>query len=460
MRIGHYITGLGRALRGKSNADTPPHQVGGWEVLSGEATWLKADRVWQDYSEAQRLDLAKKHALVYGCIAAIADRVPEAPLEIGRWTKDGWEADEHHYLLDTLRRPNVLMSYADLISMVMANLLASGEAYLWEVREPGSLLITELWCLPSHWVTPEWTDNTQQPIARYKVQQRKGKPPIYLPAQDVTYIRRTDPANLRASLAPLAAAAKDVQLDMSQRDYVMEMLTNLQVPGLMVKGKHAFTPTQEKDLRAKLIDRVGTGKRGSLLIMGGADFDLDMMAPLKDLDWPGLSTMSESRICMTFKVPPIIVGARVGLEHSTYANYESALRHFYRGTMVPVWQFLATALARGLLWNEPTEDDKSLEMRCNTDDVEALQEEAAQRSTRAVTLLHGGVTTLGQACELAGVDAPEDEDLAGSRWMPMGMQRIDIEPEPPPPAPPRSPEEQEAEAQRLAGEAEAGEAEE
>jgi len=44
---------------------------------------------------------------------------------------------------------------------------------------------------------------------------------------------------------------------------------------------------------------------------------------------------NETRILGPFGVPPILVGSRIGLERSTYSNYETARQAFWEDTMVP-----------------------------------------------------------------------------------------------------------------------------
>ena len=424
--MANRLTRLLHRLRGKSNAETPPHTTQGWESLGVYTGGQPADGVWKNYSEAQRQDIAAKHALVYACISAIADRVPEAPLEVGRDEADGWKVDAGHYLNGVLAAPNVIMTWADVERFCVANLLAAGEMYLWELRDDAGQ-IAEVWPLPAAWVTPVWTDSTDVPIARYEIPQQ-GKDPLRIPVVNMTYARFIDPRNYKQSLAPLTAASREVQTDMGRQDYVIEMLTNLNVPGLAVFTEKPLTTQQQADLKAKLADVVGPGRRGSTVHLSGQNARVEAIAPLKDLDWPGLNAIDESRICAAFKVPPVVVGARIGVEKSAqFANYSTALRHFYTGTMKPMWLFLGSALTRGLVVQEPLEDDKAVELRYDLTDVQGLQEDSDKRAERATSLFSTGVATLGQAVELAGLPAMDSEDpLYVARFMPLNMVRVDV----------------------------------
>jgi HK97 family phage portal protein len=421
---------LGRAglrVAGKALASEPEHGWGGWEALTGTIAMKKSGDIWKTFTEADLLALQKRHAVIFACIDAISSRIPEADLVVGKEGTNGWEVDTKHPLNRVLKAPNPMMDQADLEVFTAANLLSSGEAYLWKLRN-GLGEVAEIWPIPAAWATPKWTRKSDKPISHFEVKTAKGKKTFDIPPEDVVFIRNVDPANIYASLSPMNAALRDVQTDEGRQDYVIEMLTNLKVPGLVIKsGKTALSPKQRKALRTELEDLIGATKRGSPLLIEGEGAGVEAVAPLKDLDWPGLADMSEARICAVFKVPPILIGMRVGLNRSTFANYQEAVRSFYRGTMSPFWKRLAAAMTRGLIITEEGEADKDLELRFDTSNVEQLQEEATVRADRAVKLFHAGVITLGEAAEMAGVDKPEEDDTAGMRVLPMSLIRIDEE---------------------------------
>jgi len=63
----------------------------GWEALEGTVAMSKgAAEIWKSYTPAEQQDIAAKHAVIYACIGAIANRVPEADTIIGKDGPDGW----------------------------------------------------------------------------------------------------------------------------------------------------------------------------------------------------------------------------------------------------------------------------------------------------------------------------------------------------------------------------------
>ena len=129
--------------------------------------------------------------------------------------------------------------------------------------------------------------------------------------------------------------------------------------------------------------------------------------PLKDLDWPGLTGLTEARITSAFGVPPIIVGARIGLEFGTYANYDAARRSFYMETLRPLWTMLADGFTRGLCANEG--DDRTL-LRFDLANVAELQEDLAVKHLRIRADFQAGLLTRGQALKLLGYELVSDAD--------------------------------------------------
>ncbi len=140
---------------------------------------------------------------------------------------------------------------------------------------------------------------------------------------------------------------------------------------------------------------------------------------LEDLDWPGLSGMSEARVCAVLGTPAVLVGLRVGLEQSTYANYSEARKAFFQGTLVGLWNALDDALTMGLLRQE---GDTENEVRFNTDDIPELQEDATARSTRATQGFQGSLITRNEGRAIIG--EPPDPINGDVYIVPMSMVEI------------------------------------
>ena len=179
--------------------------------------------------------------------------------------------------------------------------------------------------------------------------------------------------------------------------------------------KGNLTQRQRDDLRAALADTSVRGKRGSPLVLEG-DADAEMIGAAGDMDWPGLTALSESRICAAFGVPPILVGARVGLDRSTFANYEEARRSFYAETLRPLWRMMESALTAGLLRAEGHAEE---ELFYDLDGVQELQEDRDKRAARGREGWKSGLLTRNEARVAGGYEPVPEGDVY---LLPVGVE--------------------------------------
>jgi phage portal protein BeeE len=363
----------------------------GWNTLLGTDLVQDASEIWQNYSIGQLEEVYRVCAVVFACINAIVTAAREAPIMIGRKTKEGWEPLPDHPIMRVLEYPYANMLYADWAWQTLIHLYTTGYCYTVEIRNNAGY-IDKLMPAPTSWVTPRdnyfelyWGTNSQ---------------PKRVPFEDMTIGMFPDPRNPGKGCGPVQAMLHDYQTDKEREDYMVEMLTNLRVPGMILKQEAGWTDDEKNEARMVLADVIGRGNRGGPLFIGGKESSAEMVAPLKDLDWPGLTGLSEARMCASIGVPAIVAGLRVGLEHGTYSNFEQAERSFYNRTMLMVWSFLEGMLTRGLLWDES--DDRSLSFRHDLSGIKQLQYDRAETAGIALNLFHGGLIDRNRGLEMVG----------------------------------------------------------
>jgi HK97 family phage portal protein len=422
-------TGL-RGLRRKAEATGRSGLLNAsWEVVLGNRSFSDAEEIWGTMNDAERQAVYKAHAVIYACVRLICTSFHAAPLQIGYEDANGFKAVENHPVLDVLYRPNAMMSYAELMEYHVGHLLLTGKSYIWEFRDPQGN-VAELWPIPSHWVkvvplgriegkAAQRQREERRFISHFEVQAPGAQRAIPVSTQDMTYVRFMDPTNYLEGVGPLQACYKDYKLDIERANYLVEMMNNLKVPGMIVKQQEEFTKEEREELKAVLENVVGRGKRGSPLFLWGEGAGVEMVAPLKDLDWPGLSSTSESHICAAFGVPPLMIHLRMAQENSPLSspNLEAAEQVFFRTTMSSLWLHNGYALTRGLILNEGY--DERLELRHDLSDVKALQEDMTKTATVVATSVNGGVMQINEGRERLGLTP--DPKLEGVYLIPMGM---------------------------------------
>jgi len=105
-----------------------------------------------------------------------------------------------------------------------------------------------------------------------------------------------------------------------------------------------------------------------------------------EMGFEGIDERNESRICGPFGVPPILIGARVGLTRSSYGQaYEQARKAFWEDTMVPETRLFETEFQFYLLADDGTF------VAFDFDKVPALKQNVPELVTAAQGLFAMGV---------------------------------------------------------------------
>ena len=400
-----------KAFKGKSLADLADPA---WETISGLPPFQYAGALWRPYSVLDSEKAYRANSVVHSCCRLIANSLCEPRLQLTATVGRKETEIENHPLLDLLENPNPFYSRNETLMLFALRRMLTGTGYLWKWRTKNKSRIAQLWPLPSSWVRTR-AGHGDQLITQYEITQLGGQRQTV----DATEMVRTgmvDPSTMLETVSPLAAAQHEYQLDMERQDYVVEMLTNMHVPGLTYKPKFRLQGQSREELRDSLENRVGIGKRGNVMILDPGD-EAEIMEPLKDFDWPAMDDLIESRICSAFGVPPILVGLRVGLEHSTYSNYGTARQSFYTETLRPLWTALGDALTLSLCRNE---GEQRLKISFDLSDVTELQEDLDKRAARAQLLYAARLITKNEARDL--VDMEPAADGTGEEY--------DVRPEP------------------------------
>ncbi|MDQ4037828.1 MAG: phage portal protein, partial [Actinomycetota bacterium] len=116
----------------------------------------------------------------------------------------------------------------------------------------------------------------------------------------------------------------------------------------------------------------------TMYLGGGADVTV-VGTNFQQMQFPELSSVSESRIAAASGVPPVVANLMAGLERSTYSNYSTARRLFADGTCHPTWLDLAGSFAT-LLPPPP-----GTRLHYDSSDVPMLREDAKDASEIAQT---------------------------------------------------------------------------
>lgn len=333
-----------------------------------------------------------KNELVYACIAEKATSTPEATLRVYDALGRRGEPLQDHPLRRLLANPNPLMSEFELFELLSVHLDLAGNAF-WEKVRDRSGRVVELW--------PVRPDRVRMKRGNHSVSYGFAVDGSKTVPIDVVHFKLPNPVDPMVGTPPMRAALRATALDNEATDFVKALLQNHAIPGVVVKMSNlesVLDDTTTDRLKAKWRASYGGKNRGEpAFLQAGMDVQ-ELGLNLKDLEFPDLRTISESRICMSFGVPPIIVGAKVGLDRSTFANFAEARRAFWEQTLMPLQRRLRDTIAAQLLPDMPggtgTRGLVNVSLRWDTSEVIALRESEVDRWTRATEAFRAGGLTV------------------------------------------------------------------
>ena len=268
--------------------------------------------------------------LVYACIREIATSAAEARLVAYRTDTKGAMVEVEGRIGKLLRDPNPWMTQFAFLETIHQHLNIAGNAYFYKVRSLRGVNAVAI-------LRPDRVRLMDDGVsAEYMIDND-----VYeLPPEDFGHLKLPHPLDDHYGLSPLAVLGKHINLDSTLTDFQSVFFQNSGVPSGLLKIKRRISSQAEADdIRASWRAQF-RGIRGwhQVAIL---DEDANYQktgATLDESDAPGVGERLESRICAALRVPPVLVGALVGMNHATYANYVEARRSFWEETLMPEYR--------------------------------------------------------------------------------------------------------------------------
>jgi len=410
----------------------------------------------RDYASV-RIELSSALAV---CLNTVCNAFPEAELCVEREIVDGEdEREPTHPALMLVERPNPYMSGADVLTAIVRDLMTSttGSAYL--VKRRGAYKrVVELWPVCSSMMRPVWPASGDEFISGYEIT-IDGERRLIDPMDVIHFhndIDHAPPSYSRCGIPYLPAVMQDLYTDSAAGDFTAAIMRNMGVPGAILSprvassdGRYVTLPPEIRDQFAADYQKRFTGAgRGQAMVLSHP-MELQQLGfdPSK-MSLREIRQIAEERLSAIYNIPAIVAGFGAGLEHSTYANYEQALKAFWSGCIIPIQRRIATTLTQQLLRVDYPRSEQ-LYFEFEHDHIKALQESETEKRQRDREDYLAGILTHHQAVSRLGA-VPEGDD-----WMvlpssvtayPVNAMPMAETPEPAPPQPalPPAPEEPKA----------------
>jgi HK97 family phage portal protein len=330
-----------------------------------------------------------KNDLVFSCITRRVNAVSEPPLRCypAGAVRRG-EPIETHPLRQLIANPNPLMTEPDLASMVELHLALAGIAFVEIVSDRAGRPV-ELW--------PLRPDLVRMVREKATVRYFYAIDGSRLVPVDVIAIRLPNPVDPLVGQPPMRPALRATEVDNRANEFVGVLLKNHAMPSVVVTMgslEDALDDVTTNRLKTKWRQSYGGAGLGDpAFLQTGMDVK-PLGFNLRELEFPDLRTISESRICSAFEVPAIVAGAAVGLDRSTFANYAEARRAFYEEFATTEAKRIRAAFERALLPRFATSGRQNVILRHDWSEVEALRESEEKRWARATEGFKAGGLTL------------------------------------------------------------------
>lgn len=346
----------------------------------------------------------RRNELVYACIMEKATSLPEAPLRV--YGADGMgDANENHRLRQLITNPNRLLTEFEMFELAVIHLDLAGNAF-WEVVRDRAGRPVELWPLRPDLV------RILPRRGRIEYGYSIGSGRVVPLGEDVIHFKLPNPVDPYVGQAPMRPALRAVALDNEATDFVKALLQNRAIPSVVIETEMAIDDDVTRRLTAKWMERFGGKNRGKPAFLQKGMTPHVLGLNLRELEFPDLRTISESRICMSFGVPPILVGAKVGLDRSTFANYGEARKSFWEETLMPLQKRMQQTIAKKLL---PMVDDgprpRRVQVRFDNSEVLALRESEGSRWEQANAALRAGGITVNDFRRRVGLPTEPGGDV-------------------------------------------------
>ena len=273
---------------------------------------------------------AKHHLQAYGgaeamdwvmnCITLYGESAATAPWHLERegkkYASDRRTDNEDLPLADQrlvrlLRAPNPLMTYNDLIELMVIDLLLVGNAYWYKYLPDDDGKPFQLWRLSPSDVKIK---PAERGIERYEYSPSGVRDPLLIDPSQIIHFKRPNPHSPYYGLGVIKGAGRAADIDLALTDTQAWYFENRADPSLIVQSERRVPRDVFKKLRAQLRARTaGPHNAGELLVLEAGLKASSLSPSAHEAMFKELGEASRDRVLAWFKVNPKLLGiAEVG----------------------------------------------------------------------------------------------------------------------------------------------------
>lgn len=334
--------------------------------------WMRSKFMEPSFRALVR-DGYRVNSAVFACISALAFAFCEPKLRVYRETETGKERVLEHPLAKLFKQPNAQMGMLELLVMTMIYLAIGGNAYWLKVRSAAGRVV-ELWVLSDALITP--VPGGDKLVSHYEFGGAGANKTDRIETSEIVHFKwLIDPLKPWRGIAPLAAAAREVDTDNEVSRYLYTLLKNDAIPriALVAPADQFIDDDKYERMRKRWIERYGGENRGMPAVLEGGVDVKQLSLDITQMAFESLHGVPETRIAAALRVPPIVAGLGAGITGATFANQTGMDKAFTQRTIVPLWRMVEEELSADMLPEFGAEPN--LIVAFDTSAVVALQED-------------------------------------------------------------------------------------
>jgi SPP1 gp7 family putative phage head morphogenesis protein len=381
---------------------------------------------------AETLGLLSTNEIVYACMRERMKVLIQPAFVVERRQADGsYVVDDRHPLSALIRRPGPNLDTATLWRTFEASYASIGRLYIEPVYASRPRMLVGLNPLNPAYIV-EVYDNEGRIIA-YDWQPPESSPIRFAP--DELIVRR---AVDWADVPPLIAALGPVEADQLSNDFVRGFFAGGGVPSGIIKARGSWSVEKAGEFITRWTERFTAGTRIPAILDENIESYTRVGVSLNELDNETLRTFIETRICMCFGVPPLIIYSYAGLLRAIESNLDAAWDSYWDATALPLLTEWADWINWSLLTAYEDADDVLLgNVRCRFDvtGIGPFAEDTDGKITLYREAYEAGAVTMNELRTVMGLDEHPDGDVFKAPPQPP-MPYITLPPDAGPPANP------------------------
>ena len=271
--------------------------------------------------------------LVHACVNKIAQKVANTRFQLfkakGTSGREKVEEVTNHPLLDLLASVNPSTTKFQLIQLMQAYKELLGNAYWYKARGVKSKKVLELYSLRPDWITIQ--TNGEGKITNYKYRLANGQTADFSP-EDIIHFKQLNPQSSLYGSPTVKSAMATVESSVYSTRWNRNFFKNQAIPATLVITKTKMTTQGKQEFRKRWEDKYqGTANAHKLGFLDGEVEIRNLMASVKDMDFPNLTKSTKEDVLLSFGVPKAILG----IEGMNRAEAEALIYTFLSETIEP-----------------------------------------------------------------------------------------------------------------------------